>query len=107
MEDTYTRRESICHILENGQKVTARELAGRFSVSVNTIKNDLSVLSKRMKIASVLGRNGGYRFVGESVYRIGETAAEYLRAYMDRHGAEAEDEMYYTVLSELKSKSCS
>lgn len=104
MEDTYTRREEIKSILEDGKKITAFKLAEKFEVSVNTIKNDISFISKKMKIISELGCKGGYRYVGDRFYRLNEDEAEYVRTFMKEHESEAADDMFYEVLSKLKKK---
>lgn len=46
-------------------KISSAELSDEFSVSRNTIINDLSLLSGLYPIKALSGRNGGYCYAGE------------------------------------------
>lgn len=56
----YERREAILKLMENGDKVTLRELSERFGVSRKTILNDIMHLTEHHRIAVEYGRCGGY-----------------------------------------------
>lgn len=99
--DVHTRRMEILEILKNRNKVTAFELAKRFSVSVNTIKSDLSYLSQKFQIYSEYGCRGGYRFVGERTIEITEEEAELLANLLRAHQSEVDADRYFPLLGKL------
>lgn len=101
MKDTYSRRESIKELLKNGVKVTAKQMADRFGVSVNTIKNDISFISEHFPVTTELGRNGGYRFVGSRTAEINESEARALDALMRKHRGEMAEEIFYSILGKI------
>ena len=63
--NTADRRAEIINILLVRRRITAKELADEFSVTVRTIQNDIQALSLGFPIYTKQGGNGGI-FVGEN-----------------------------------------
>lgn len=55
------RRQAIWHTLCARRLVTVPYLAARYRVSINTIKDDISILSLSYPIVTIRGRNGGIK----------------------------------------------
>lgn len=63
--NTADRRAEIINILLVRRRITAKELADEFSVTVHTIQNDIQALSLGFPIYTKQGGDGGI-FVGEN-----------------------------------------
>lgn len=63
--NTADRRAEIINILLVRRRITAKELADEFSVTVRTIQNDIQALSLGFPIYTKQGGDGGI-FVGEN-----------------------------------------
>lgn len=63
--NTADRRAEIINILLVRRRITAKELADEFNVTVRTIQNDIQALSLGFPIYTKQGGDGGI-FVGEN-----------------------------------------
>lgn len=62
----FERRMEILYILMNRRLISCVELARRFNVCKDTIRRDISELSRVAPIASKIGRHGGVYIIDES-----------------------------------------
>ena len=56
--DAYRRRQAILSLLESAGEVEIDDLAGRFAVSPNSIRNDLDLLEREGQLTRVARRRG-------------------------------------------------
>lgn len=61
MQNTTERRQEILYFISDRRKLTLREIADEFQISIATVKRDIQILTCSYPIESIQGNGGGVR----------------------------------------------
>lgn len=61
MQNTTERRQEILYFISDRRKLTLREIADEFQISIATVKRDIQILTCSYPIDSIQGNGGGVR----------------------------------------------
>ena len=101
LDTTFVRRVKIIYLLQSGIKMSRRDLARRFGVSVVAISRDVTAIGELVSISSNMGRYGGVFLTEKPARQINLFLSDEEEEYIKRQILNASDHDIPIILSIL------